>query len=86
MPLYKMADSKGLPIDEHYAPFRISAALHALFNRISHDSLGQGGGTRFSRRAFNRAIDTAGDNAAVVESSATASPVLVLDQDYRVEV
>jgi hypothetical protein len=81
-----MANSKDLSIDGHYAPFRISAALHALFNSIRHDLLGKSGGTRFSRCAFDGAFDTAGENAAVVASSATANPVLVLDQDYRVEM
>jgi len=81
-PMYKTVKGKDEVVD---GPFHKSAALCALYNIIKRDSLGKGGDL-FTRRRFENTFDTAGINGAVVASSAAEITVLVLDQDYRVDV
>jgi hypothetical protein len=83
-PVYKAKGKDLVGTDTH----RSSAALRELFNTIKHATEGTSHGATgpYTREAFNRAFDDAGNDVAIVASQSAASPILTLDQDYRVEV
>jgi hypothetical protein len=86
-PIYK-AKGRDITVNDLHQP---CATFRNLFHSIKCDSGGSGWnapgrGITYTRDAFNGAFIRSHDRDAVVASTSTADPVLVLDQDYRLEV
>lgn len=82
-PLFKKL-GKNLEQD---TPNWSSVALRRFFNQIKRHTEENDDypGRTYSRHAFNQAFVDAGDDVAVVASRSIGTPILVLDQDYRVQ-
>ncbi|KAH7089257.1 hypothetical protein FB567DRAFT_440826, partial [Paraphoma chrysanthemicola] len=86
-PIYK-AKGKYIAANDLHRP---GVFFRTLFNKIKLQTGGSGASsigsdTPYARDTFNRIFDAASDHDAVVASNSEANSILVLDQDYRLDV
>lgn len=83
-PLYK--SMSGVDLTAEKQP-NTSTSLRQLFNRIKNTTQGNDVEERvFTEHDFRQAFHDTNNVAAVVASGSTASPILALDHDHRVDV
>jgi hypothetical protein len=85
-PVYKGKGGKCKDVGEKASQdaHHSSTTLQRVFNRIKHTTKGKDNNNFYTRNAFDAAFHETND--AVVASESTVNPILVLDQDYRVDV
>ncbi|EAT78575.2 hypothetical protein SNOG_13950 [Parastagonospora nodorum SN15] len=83
-PLYR--SRSGVDLTAEKQP-HFSAPLRQLFNLIKNTTQGNAVEERiFTEHAFRQAFHDTNNIAAVIASGSTASPILALDRDYRVDI